>query len=75
LPQSDALAPNTSLALVVRQWYDVAVTLVQPPQVPFLAALDVHYSATAQAACVVASDWRDAEPLAEYTAIRLPGRL
>ena len=58
------------LALVVCQWYDLAVTTVQPLQGPFLAALDVHYFAThAQAACVVASGWSDAEPLAEYTAI------
>lgn len=36
---------------------------------PFLAALDVHYFEThAHAACVVASDWSDAAPLAEYTA-------
>ena len=41
-----------------------------PHRLPFLAALDVHYFAThAQAACVVASAWGDAAPLAEYTAI------
>lgn len=42
---------------------------IEPPKRQlFLAVLDAHYFGThAQAACVLASAWGDATPLAEYT--------